>query len=592
MPFDMKKINELIGVHISKGKMERHNWDKYHAWYLSEFWDNKSGGQAESFNAPQEDTSQISLETNYPYPYIDTMIANVCPTNPLLSIKPRDPDMAKSAQAREALVNDSFKRDKMHAKSWDLCSHTGICGRGFSKTVWDADRRCPTTSILDPRTVFFDMTKPWEHIRYICEVVILDDDEFRSRVRVEADPPGAAKYDPAVAAKVKPGAYPSWLEDKERSKAHVNEATKSLFQWHVVYEFYDLRDNVFYHVYQDQQEPLYKGALPNRFVKNPFAMIVFNTNLRDPGGVSDVKLIAPLQERLNELDSLELWFAKSCIPALVLNESKVDNPEDARSAVAQGSQPGSIISLKVKSDVLLEQVLRWTPTPALSPQHSAMRDRCTQVIEFILGLPQYARGAIGKGGDTATEFALADAALRTRNGRRIKVVEDWIGCVGQKVLGIWKEKIDPEKSMSIPRPYANDTMIVSRAELAFPTPADTINEFEDEYNYNYEVVPYSPTENHKLVQLQKLQQFWPVIQGMLGKGVDTAKFVTKLLELLGLPEMQMDGAPAVPPPAPAVAGAQGGGGDTLATGAMPAGTTDVESILPPGVRGQASQPGI
>lgn len=590
--FQPAQIVELIRIHRERGASERNSWDRWHAWYLSEFWSSTANG-ADAPSGAAENTEQISLETNYPYPYLDTMTASVCPTNPLLSIKPREPQMAEAAKGREALVNDSFKRDKLHAKSWDLCTHAGIAGRGFSKTVWDARRRCPTTLICDPRTIFYDMTQyDWELVRYVCEAVVLTAEEFNARIRTETDPEGAPKYDPAVASKAGPDAYPAWLDDKQRSKATVNQATRELFQWYVVYEFYDLTADRFYHFLDGNTTPLFSGPLPNRFVRNPFSKIVFNSNLRDNGGVSDIKLIAPLQERLNELDSLELWFAKACVPIPILNDGAMDNPADAQDALQAAANPGDSVRLQLKNGKTFDDAIGYTKVPQLAPQHERMRDRCTQVIEFILGLPQYARGSVGKGGDTATEFALADAALRTRNGRRIKVVEDWISEVGRKVLGIWKEKLDPEQQVSIPRPYAGDDVLISRATLAFPTPGvQEIDEFEDEYLYNYEVVPYSPTENSKLVILQKLQTFWPAIQPLLGQGIDAQKFVKKFLELLGLDDLD-DGKPsAIPAPAPSVAGAQGGGGaDTIATGAPPPGTEDVETTLPADARQFASQP--
>jgi hypothetical protein len=588
MPFDMVRINELIRLHIDKGKRERKNWDKWHAWYLSEFWEQK--GNADTGPPGSGSENELNMEVNYPYPYIDTMTANTCPTNPQVTIKARDATLhGKAATAREALVNDTFSRDKMHRKARRISTFTSICGRGVSKTVWDARRRFPTTSVLDPRTVFFDLSADeWENIRYVCEAIVLTQDEFNAKIRKPDDPPEAAKYDPIVAAKVKPGAYPDWLFDKERSDTFANEASKKLFQWIVVYEFYDLIDDVFYHVLHDQTEPLYKGPLPNRFMRNPYELLTYNENLRDMGGVSDVKLIAPLQERLNEQDSLELWFTKVCIPVLYFNESGVDNPEDARSAIRNASSPGDIVGLKLKAERLLSEVLEWSRTPSMAPQHDKVRDRLTQVIEFILGLPQYSRGSIGKGGDTATEFALADAALRTRNGWRVQANHDWVAAAGKKGLAIWKEKLDPERPMTVPVPSAKTSVIVDRVLLAFPDPADSPSEYDDDYDYSYEVVAYSPTENNKLLMLQKIQQFFPVLQQLMQQGIDVKKFVTRLLDLLDLGDLAQDG-PVAMPQMPAPPGGQAAT-DTTATGAMPPGVADVEAILPPTTRQFASQP--
>lgn len=592
---NVPQMNELINSHIKRGSAKFKKWERWHSWYLSEW-----AVEADATDPVGEDpqSKELNLETNYPYPYIDTMISNVCPTNPMMSVSARDIDeaSASSAAAREALINDTFKSDKMHAKAQDMSTFSAITGMGISKTVWHARRKRPTTTILDPKVVGFDTTvKEWEDIRYIFEAVTITESEFKARIRMEGDDPALAKYDPNVAENADYGSYPTWLQDHERGRAMNNEAARAMFKWVTVYEFYDLVDNVFYHLLKDAEEPLYKGALPNRFMRNPFAKLTFNVNLREPVGVSDVKLIEGPQERLNEIDTLELQYAKTCIPVPILDESAFDNPEDGVTQYQKASNPGHIVRWKLKGDRDIRSVVTWNTSPSMSPSHDKMRERCIYIIEFILGLPGYLRGNLAGGDSPATAFALADASLRTRNGRRIKVVEDWLSEVSLKVLAIWKEKLDPEKSIRI-RTSADDSILVDRAALAFPSPQDTPEEFEDEALYNFDAVPYSPTENNRLVQLQKLQQFWPVIEKFIGKGVDPTKILRKLLDLLQIGDVKQD-QPAQPPPGQPASGpgAPGQPGpqspDTLNTGGMPTGL-DVEPILPPGARALADQPNI
>jgi hypothetical protein len=70
------------------------------------------------------------------------------------------------------------------------------------------------------------------------------------------------------------------------------------------------------------------------------------------------------------------------------------------------------------------------------------------VIEFILGIPQYSRGVVGVA-DVATEVALADTATRTRNGRRIKMIEDAIDTLAHKVVGLYEEFLPPNTMLPI-----------------------------------------------------------------------------------------------------------------------------------------------
>ena len=70
----------------------------------------------------------------------------------------------------------------------------------------------------------------------------------------------------------------------------VHEASKEVFDWVVVYEFYDFEHEEYSHWIDDMEEPLFEGELPYKYLDNPFTLMVFNESLRDAGGVSDIKL--------------------------------------------------------------------------------------------------------------------------------------------------------------------------------------------------------------------------------------------------------------------------------------------------------------
>ena len=100
-------------------------------------------------------------------------------------------------------------------------------------------------------------------------------------------------------------------------------------------------------------------------------------------------------------------------------------------------------------------------------------------------------------------------------------------------------------------------------------------------DYDYVAIPYSPTENHRLVQLQKIQQYMPLL--LESPGVDKEKLIVKLLDLLQLSDVLAPAQPAQPAPAAQLPGMPGmtgmppgmppmPQGDTLATGALPPGS--------------------
>jgi hypothetical protein len=311
-----KQVQGIIKTHRAKSRIERRNWDRWRSWYTAEYWGSDDDRPSGSGSMVEEE--DINFQTNYPYAYIDTMIANICPQNPQVTVMARQAALQPAAQFREALVNDAFQRTNLHASLWKTATNGAICGRGLAKTVWDFKRESAQIFDVDPRSVFFDMSaKKFDDIRYLVEVTVLTHEEFKARSEPGADG-RPSQYDPAVAKKAYYGGYPTWLKDYVRDRSMVNEASLEVYKWVTVYEVYDFEADKYYHVLEDVEDPLFSGELPYRYVRNPFVLVTFNENMTDLGGLSDIKLIASSQERLNEIDTLELWHAHTSTPVMLV----------------------------------------------------------------------------------------------------------------------------------------------------------------------------------------------------------------------------------------------------------------------------------
>jgi hypothetical protein len=257
-------------------------------------------------------------------------------------------------------------------------------------------------------------------------------------------------------------------------------------------------------------------------------------------------------------------------------------------ALQDANQPGTMISIQGKANAPLRDIIGSTPMPAFSPQFAEMRARCNQVIEFILGIPQYSRGVVGVA-DVATEVALADTATRTRNGRRIKQVEDLVSALAERVIGLYEEYLDPDSKLAIRLTGSQEVLDVNRETLRLRPQRDPN---EEPLDFDYDALPYSPTENHKIIQLQKFQQYFPLL--MQAPNVDKEKLIVKLLDLLQIRDVMM---PPPPTPSPSdmaesMAGMDAGlpaeagqppGVDSVVTGGLPPGTQEPSQVpLPAG----------
>lgn len=206
--------------------------------------------------------------------------------------------------------------------------------------MWNHKRRRAEINNVDPRYLFFDMSATkWEDVRYVCEVTVITQQEFNRRVKGKGKAGTKRLYSADVADLVTADSYPTWLRDLQNDKTMVNKAAWDYFKWVIVYEFYDLTNKKYYHFLDGVADPLFAGELPYRFVANPFIPLWFNDNLVDMGGMSDIQLIAPAQERLNEIDTLELQHAQASMPYPVLNAGLCDNVEKVRTAIRNASDP-------------------------------------------------------------------------------------------------------------------------------------------------------------------------------------------------------------------------------------------------------------
>jgi len=585
MPLSGKQIQGIVRTHKTKSRNERQDWDRWRSWYVSEYWGQSSDQPSGSTPIGGDLSEGISFETNYPYAYIDTMIANICPQNPKITVMARQDKLKGAAQFREALIDDVFRRNKLHTLLWKTSTNVALCGRGFLKVVWNFRRNSAEIFTVDPRQIFFDMSAArWEDIRYLIEVTVLTEAEFKSRAKQKDGNKSA--YNNKVADKAKFLGYPTWLKDKTRNHTHINEASTDVYKWVTVYEVYDFEgEGKYYHFLDDVEEPLFEGELPYRYTRNPFIHLTFNENMTDLGGLSDVKLIQSLQERLNEIDTLELWHAHTSTPVMLVNTALADNPEDILTALQEANQPGSMVAVQGKANAPLGDIIGQTPIPGITPAFADMRNRSNQAIEFILGIPQYSRGVVGVA-DVATEVALADTATRTRNGRRIKQIEDMIRAAAQRIVGLYEEYLPVDTKLPIRLTDSQDVLEVTRETLNM---RDERDPGQQPLDYDYVAIPYSPTENHRLVQLQKIQQYMPLL--LESPAVDKNKLIVKLLDLLQLSDVLAPAQPATPPAVPPgmpgmpPAGPPMAGADTMAGGALPPG------IEPPPVPTPMGGPG-
>ena len=162
-----------------------------------------------------------------------------------------------------------------------------------------------------------------------------------------------------------------------------------------------------------------------------------------------------------------------------------------------------------------------------------MRKRISQTIEFTLGLPQFQRGVVGVA-DVATEVALAETAVRTRNGRRLQAVQDILEWMSQVTVGLYEEFLKAESQLPIRLTGRQEALMVTRRTFGARDPGSAREGtlLEDPMDYDYDVIPYSPTENSRTIQLRNLAQVLDLLSSSVD--VDKRRLVQTVIDLLNL----------------------------------------------------------
>lgn len=540
---DPKTHSAIISAHVKRADKEHAEWDRYRRLYRCENWNIQASDP--STTGVQEDP--LVAETGSMYAFVDTMLASIIPTNPQVNLLARRKELQEAARAQQTLANwilDYTKAKTILRRHGAMAS---VYPRGILKAVWRASTKKVKYIPLDPRFFFYDLTQTdWEDIRYCIEVTVLTEAEFKDRCADKE-----LNYNKDLAERARGTTYPKWLRNPEGQMIGTPN-TYEVFKWIVVYEFFDFTQpggGKVFHYLENTDEPLFTGDLPYVFLRNPYHKTVFNDNLEDSGGLADTKLVEMPIRRYDEMATLEIRFAQSAIPSTVLNTNLVDDIEEAADKLGKANGPWSIVPLDVKQDKSIDEALGQTPVPTLTPSFTAAKEALLNEITFRLGMPDYTRGVVGQS-DIATEFALVDATLKTRQGNRSDIIYEAIEWMAKAGISLYEEFLDPNDPIYARLADGNYTEIFRhQAGLRDPRMAEAAlagGDPIDPLDIDYRAIPYSPAENSKPVRLQKLTQYLDGIRA--SPNFDQYKIDATLADLLDIPDTLKPAAPAQPNP--------------------------------------------
>jgi hypothetical protein len=165
-------------------------------------------------------------------------------------------------------------------------------------------------------------------------------------------------------------------------------------------------------------------------------------------------------------------------------------------------------------------------------------------------------------------------------------MDDAIRWAAKSTIGLYEEFLSQNSTIPIRVSGESSALKITRESIAARANQQITG--EDPLDYDFEVVPYSPSQNNKLVQLRNIKEFLELL--LNDPNVNRRKVVLEILELLQLRDKAVTTEEAQsraqakaekeleqsPPGQPPPGGAQPV--DTIGTGALPPGT---EPVMPP-----------
>ena len=423
MPKDpAERIKGLIEAH--KNYYEAHEkqaFDKARALY-----------RGKHFNSTNIEDRFLCSE-NMVFSVAESAISSMLGPNPRVAAKAKTPASEHIAQSVTAFNDWCFRQTKMRKRAALALVDATLCNRGAFKTTWSVDDDSPVVRSVDPSLLFFDLSvRDSEDIRYWMECTVLSMDQFKARVE-------SGKY--KGAGDIAPDAYPTWAvgPDADVNDKKVRDAT----QWVELWEIYDVESKKAYHYVPNGDRIVFEDDL----LYVPYTVFSLNHNGIDLRGLSEVQLILPQQESINEL--LTFWnkVVHLTVPR-ILYDAGVVAEEDLSAAVS--AAVGAFVPIHLATDMpgALSEAFYEAPTPTMPQQVLDFLSKQESITSFVSALAEAARGQV-TGARTATELALIDAQLRTRLSNRVGNLAEALEDVASKCLWLSANFMTGERSVEI-----------------------------------------------------------------------------------------------------------------------------------------------
>jgi len=497
------KLSSLIDKHRKYyERNEKKAFDKARRYYRGSFF----SLQDSTFTDTDNMSKSLLCSKNLIYAIADTAVSALLGPNPQVAANPRSVRSQEVTPAVNGLMEWTFKTNRMRRRAATALIDAVLCKRGIFKTGWDAVKDRPNITVVDPSSLFFDLTvRDVADIRYWLEATVLPWHEFKARVE-------SGQYASKKLKDVEPDRYPKWLLGDSSNKAGA-DAVRDSFKWVTVWEYYDRERGIMQHYVQQADAVVFEEKID--YV--PYSMFSLNHSGVDCTGLSEVQLVLNQQETVNDLLTHWKQITYLMIPRILYDAGRITE-EDLNKAVEAstgsfiGIAPENSESLRTLATLFYEMPMPQTP---MGVKEFILRQE--EDAAFISALAEAARGQV-TGARTATEMAIIDAQMRTRLATREGHVNDALEDVASKAFYLSSKYMTQPKMVRV----AGDRKWESVS-------LETIRDVD----VDFEMVSYSPMKQNPSVVAETLLQLVPLL--MQNPNIDIRRLTEEIVSGMGIP---------------------------------------------------------
>lgn len=500
-PKSYPNLKALIEQHKRYFDMhERTAFEKARRLYRGEAWtapDNKLDDNARKFFCSK----------NIIYAIADTGISQLLGPNPQVAATATNPQSEQLVGGVNALMAYIFRANSMRAVAGLTLVDATLCKRGIFKTGWSSSLDAPSIDAVDPAMLFFDTrARLPAKIRYWLEATLVPWTEFKARVE-------KGRYHLAGGieslGRMKPGDVPQWMKDSQDTQTEVGAG---VFQWVLVWEYYDRIEGRVAHYLDETDEVVFQDT----FEYIPYSMYSLNHSGVDCRGLSEVQLILNQQETINDLLTHWKRIVYMMIPKILYDAGRISSDQLDEAMMAATGSFVPIVAQESETLRTFANLFFPMPLPELPPAVTQFVEREEQDAAFISALAEAARGQV-VGAKTATEMAIIDASLRTRLATREGHLGDAIADVAKKCLWLCQRYMKTPKQVRL---GGNAWATMNLAELR-------------EVDMDFALTSYNPLKQNPAVMAETMLGVLDFL--VQNENVDIRVLTEQLVEGLGLP---------------------------------------------------------